>query len=271
MRIAFIGGGNMASALIAGLLREGFGAERITVIEHNADAQRHLHNEFRVSVSNELDAAAVTADVVVLAVKPQQLRAVAEQLAPLLDQQLVVSIAAGVRADTLSAWLGNYERVVRTMPNTPAMIGAGVTALFALPAVSALQCKQAEVVMEAAGSVLWLEDEAKMDAVTAVSGSGPAYVFYFMEAMQQAATDMGLSAAAARQLTLETFLGAAKLAESSPEDVAVLRARVTSKGGTTEQAILSMQTAGVQAAIVDAVHAAARRSKELGDALANAA
>lgn len=268
MHIAFIGGGNMASALIAGLLREGFGAERITVIEHNVDAQQHLRNEFRVSVSSELDAAAVAADVVVLAVKPQQLRAVAEQLGPLLDKQLVVSIAAGVRAGSLSAWLGGYELVVRTMPNTPAMVGAGVTALFALPAVSAAQRKQSEVIMEAAGSVLWLEDEALMDAVTAVSGSGPAYVFYFMEAMQQAGMELGLSADAARQLTLETFLGAARLAETSPEDVAQLRARVTSKGGTTEQAILSMQAAGVQPAIASAVHAAAHRSKELGDALA---
>ena len=268
MHITFIGGGNMASALIAGLLREGFGAERISVVEHNIEAQHHLHNEFRVAVSADLNAAAVAADVVVLAVKPQQLKAVAEQLQPLLDKQLVVSIAAGVRAASLSEWLGGYGLVVRTMPNTPAMIGAGVTALFALPEVSEVQRKQAEVIMEAAGSVVWLEDEALMDAVTAVSGSGPAYVFYFMEAMQQAGMDLGLSAAAARQLTLETFLGAAKLAETSTEELAQLRARVTSKGGTTEQAILSMQGVAVHASIGQAVFAAARRSKELGDALA---
>lgn len=268
MHITFIGGGNMASALIAGLLREGFGAEHIKVVEHNLDAQQYLRNEFRVEVSGVMDAAAVAADVVVLAVKPQQLRIVAEQLRPFLDKQLVLSIAAGVRAASLSAWLGDYELVVRTMPNTPAMVGAGVTALFAFPAVSAAQRKQAEVIMEAAGSVVWLDDEVLMDAVTAVSGSGPAYVFYFMEAMQQAGMDLGLSAAAARQLTLETFLGAAKLAETSTEDVAQLRARVTSKGGTTEQAIMSMQADGVQSAIAQAVYAAARRSKELGDALA---
>jgi pyrroline-5-carboxylate reductase len=268
MHIVFIGGGNMASALIAGLLREGFGAEKISAIEHNVDAQHRLHSEFRIAVGAELNEAAVAADVVVLAVKPQQLQSVAGQLKPLLNKQLVVSIAAGIRASTLSAWLGGYDLVVRTMPNTPAMIGAGVTALFALPAVSALQRSQAEMIMEAAGSVVWLEQEALMDAVTAVSGSGPAYVFYFMEAMQQAGMDLGLSADAARQLTLETFLGAAKLAEAGTEDVAELRARVTSKGGTTEQAILSMQAAGVQDAIVQAVHAAARRSRELGDALA---
>lgn len=267
MHIVFIGGGNMASALIAGLLRQGFGAERVTVIEHNPDVQQRLRNEFRVVVRAELNAATVAADMVVLAVKPQQLQSVADQLKSLLGQQLVVSIAAGVRADSLSTWLGGYDWVVRAMPNTPAMVGAGVTALVALPSVSAIQRKQAEVLMEAAGSVLWLEDEGLMDAVTAVSGSGPAYVFYFMEAMQQAGIDLGLSAAAARQLTLETFLGAAKLATGSTEEVAQLRARVTSKGGTTEQAILSMQNDQVQSAITQAVYAAARRSKQLGDAL----
>lgn len=267
MRITFIGGGNMAAALIAGLLRQGFGADRIGVIEHNPEAQHRLRNEFRVAVCDALNASSVAADVLVLAVKPQQLQAVAEQLADLLDTQLVVSIAAGVRADSLSRWLGGYELIVRTMPNTPAMVGAGVTALYAMPAVNAIQLKQAEVIMEAAGGTVWLQDETLMDAVTAVSGSGPAYVFYFMEAMQQAGMDLGLSAEAARQLTLQTFLGAAKLAENSPENVALLRARVTSRGGTTEQAILSMQAAGVHSAIADAVFAAARRSRELGDVL----
>ena len=268
MHIVFIGGGNMASALIAGLLRQGFGAERVTVVEHNPDAQQRLRNEFRVTVNAELNATTVAAEVVVLAVKPQQLQSVAEQLKPLLDKQLVVTIAAGVRAASLSSWLGEYHWVVRAMPNTPATVGAGVTALVALPDVSAIQRKQAEVLMEAAGSVVWLDDEGLMDAVTAISGSGPAYVFYFMEAMQQAGIDLGLSAAAARQLTLETFLGAAKLAIGSAEEVAQLRARVTSKGGTTEQAILSMQNDQVQSAITQAVYAAARRSKQLGDALA---
>lgn len=267
MRITFIGGGNMAAALIAGLLRQGFGADQIGVIEHNHEAQQRLRHEFHVAVCDQMNASSVKADVLVLAVKPQQLPVVAEQLADLLDSQLIVSIAAGVRTDSLSRWLGDYELIVRTMPNTPAMVGAGVTALYALPAVNAVQLKQAEVIMQAAGGTVWLQEESLMDAVTAVSGSGPAYVFYFMEAMQQAAMALGLSADVARQLTQQTFLGAARLAENSPDEVELLRARVTSKGGTTEQAILSMQAAGVNTAIAEAVFAAARRSRELGDIL----
>ncbi len=268
MRIVFIGGGNMATALIAGLLRHGIGAERLSVVARKAETQQHLRSEFRIKVWPELSAEAMDADVIVLAVKPHQLQAVAQQLAPLLEQQLVVSIAAGVRAGTLAGWLQGYGRVVRTMPNTPATVGAGVTALFALDAVSDAQREQASAILQSAGSILWLEDEALLDAVTAISGSGPAYVFYFMEAMQQAGMRLGLSTEAARQLTLATFSGAAKLAEISTEDVAVLRARVTSEGGTTERAILSMQADEVGPAIVRAIEAAAQRSRELGDALA---
>lgn len=267
MRITFIGGGNMASALIAGVLRQGHAAQHIAVVEHNAEARARLLAAYPVRTYPGLCAEAVAADVVVLAVKPQQLKALAQALAPLLASQLVVSIAAGVRARTLSAWLQGYASVVRTMPNTPAMIGAGVTALFALPDVTAAQRQTAEAILQAAGSVLWVEDEALMDAVTAVSGSGPAYVFYFIEAMQQAALELGLSASAARQLALQTMLGSAQLAASSSEDVATLRARVTSKAGTTERAVQCMDEAGVKAAIVSAIHAAAARSRELGDAL----
>ncbi len=266
MQVAFIGGGNMATALIAGLLREGMTAGHIRVVEHNEQAQQRLRNEFGVSVVAQLDAATLAVDVIVLAVKPQQLPEVAAELAPMLTTQVVVSIAAGIRVANLSSWLGNYPIVVRAMPNTPAMVGAGVTALFATPAVDAQQRLQASVVLEAAGSVVWLDEEQLMDAVTAVSGSGPAYVFLFMEAMQQAGMQLGLTADVARQLTLETFLGAAKLAANSSEDVAQLRARVTSKGGTTEQAILTMQAHAVPEAIVAAVHAAAQRAKTLGEA-----
>ncbi|MHB1677293.1 MAG: pyrroline-5-carboxylate reductase [Sulfuriferula sp.] len=269
MRIVFIGAGNMATALIAGLLRYGIGAERLAVVARNFEAQQQLHNEFRIKVWSHIDADAMDADVIVLAVKPHQLQAVAQQLAPLLKQQLVVSIAAGVRAGTLSDWLQGYAMVVRTMPNTPATVGAGVTALFAMAAVSAAQREQASAIMQSVGSTLWLEDETLLDAVTAMSGSGPAYIFYFMEAMQQAGIRLGLSTAAARQLTLATFSGAAKLAEVSTEEVAVLRARVTSEGGTTERALLSMQSSGIEAAIVRAIDAAAQRSRELGDTLAN--
>lgn len=267
MRITFIGGGNMATALIAGLLRQGQIAEQISVVEHNAEACARLLADYRVNTYTELVPDAVIADVVVLAVKPQQLKIVAQALSPLLATQLVVSIAAGVRARTLSAWLMGYANVVRTMPNTPAMIGAGVTALYALPAVHPSRRQMAETILESAGSILWLEDEALMDAVTAVSGSGPAYVFYFIEAMQQAALELGLDADAARQLALQTMLGSAQLAAGSREDVVNLRARVTSKAGTTERALESMHESGVKAAIVRAIHAAAARSRELGDAL----
>lgn len=266
MQVAFIGGGNMATALIAGLLRQGASANNIWVVEHNEQAQQRLRTEFGVSVVETMDAAALRVDVIVLAVKPQQLPDVAATLRPLLTTQVVVSIAAGVRIASLSSWLSGYATIVRAMPNTPAMVGAGVTALFAAAAVTAPQRSLASAVLEAAGSVLWLEHEGLMDAVTAVSGSGPAYVFLFMEAMQQAGVELGLTTDAARQLTLETFLGAAKLAASSSEDVAQLRARVTSKGGTTEQAILTMQARAVPEAIVAAVHAAAQRSKTLGEA-----
>lgn len=267
MRITFIGGGNMATALIAGLLRQGHSARQISVVEHNAEARARLVADYQVSTYAELGPEAVIADAVVLAVKPQQLKGVAQALSPLLATQLVVSIAAGVRARTLSAWLMGYSNVVRTMPNTPAMIGAGVTALYALPAVLPPQRQMAEDILKSAGSVLWVEDEALMDAVTAVSGSGPAYVFYFIEAMQQAALELGLSSAAARQLALETMLGSAQLAAGSREDAATLRARVTSKAGTTERAVQRMDEAGVKAAIISAIHAAAERSIELGDAL----
>lgn len=266
MRVAFVGGGNMASAMIAGLLRQDVAATNITVIEHNEVARARLQREFGVQVSAVMDAVILAVDVIVLAVKPQQIPEVAAILSSLLTTQVVVSIAAGVKLDKLSAWLGGYATVVRAMPNTPAMVGAGVTALFAPAAVVAHQREQASAVLAAAGSVVWLDDEALMDAVTAVSGSGPAYVFLFMEAMQQAGVGLGLTADIARQLTLETFLGAAKLAASSTEDVTQLRARVTSKGGTTEQAILTMQAQAVPEAIVAAVNAAAQRSKTLGEA-----
>jgi pyrroline-5-carboxylate reductase len=267
MRITFIGGGNMASALIAGLLQQGHDASQLAVVDRNPDSCARLARDYQIHTFDALCADAVITDVIVLAVKPQQLKEVALQLSPLLATQLVVSIAAGVRAATLSAWLMGYTRIVRSMPNTPAMIGAGVSALYALPEVEAAQRQAAAEVLKAAGSVVWVEDESQMDAVTAVSGSGPAYVFYFMEAMQHAGIELGLSSEVARQLALETFLGAAKLAMASTEDLATLRARVTSKGGTTERALLSMQGNAVAEAIGKALHAAAERSRELGDAL----
>ena len=198
--------------------------------------------------------------------KPQQLREIAAQLAPLLSGHLLISIAAGIRTDDLARWLGS-QNVVRAMPNTPALIQSGITGLYAMRAVSAAQREVAQQILAAVGSILWLEDEAMMDAVTAVSGSGPAYVFLFIEALQQAARELGFDAAAARRLALDTFLGAARLADASSDDVSVLRARVTSKNGTTERALLSMEAHSVKQHIVDGVHAAAVRAREMGDEL----
>jgi len=192
---------------------------------------------------------------------------VAADLAPHLTRQLVLSIAAGIRSVDLARWLGGYDAIVRTMPNTPALIGMGVTGLAAQPGVSAPQREQADAVMRAVGKTVWLEDESQIDPVTAVSGSGPAYVFFFLEAMQEAALQMGLTPQQGRELALATFTGAAQLAAQSDEPVEVLRQRVTSKGGTTHAAISSMEAAGVKQAIIAAMQAAASRGKELGEAL----
>jgi pyrroline-5-carboxylate reductase len=266
MKISFIGGGNMARAMISGLLAQGCPAADIMVVEMDQDRCAGLKTDFGVNVSGELPAAA-SADVIVLAVKPQQLRDVAIFLGSLLDTQLVVSIAAGVRCADLSRWLGDYGAVVRVMPNTPAQIQEGVSALYAAPATTPEQRVQAGTLLGAVGSCVWLEDESLMDAVTAISGSGPAYVFYFLDAMQQAGAELGLQPVQARVLALQTFIGAAKLAINSEHDFATLRGQVTSRGGTTEQAILSMEGGQVGQGIVRAIHAAAHRSAELGDIL----
>lgn len=266
MKISFIGGGNMARALIGGLLAQGWQAADIGVIELDAAKQQQLRDDFGIQVGDQLPSVAM-ADIVVLAIKPQQLRDIAIFLGSLLRNQLVISIAAGIRSANLIRWLGGYDAVVRVMPNTPAQIRLGVSALHAAPGVSAAQREQAQNVLGAVGTSVWLDDEAQMDAVTAISGSGPAYVFYFIEAMQQAAAELGLSPEQARELSLQTFIGASQLALQSAETPDVLRTQVTSKGGTTERALASMEAAGVKSAIVNALHAAADRSRELGDLL----
>jgi pyrroline-5-carboxylate reductase len=264
MKITFIGGGNMAKALIGGLIKRGYSPSKMHVVEMCKEKCTDLHNEFGVRATTELAAAVAHGETVILAVKPQNMQEVALQLAPILKEHLVVSIAAGIRTRDLARWLGTHN-VVRCMPNTPALIRSGVTALYAMPAVKPEQCHHAESILSSVGSTLWMDDEEMLDAVTAISGSGPAYVFYFIEAMQQAAFELGLDEAQARQVVLDTFLGASKLAESSNEDVATLRARVTSKNGTTERAVLSMEANQVKMDIVAAIHAAAVRSRELGD------
>ena len=267
MKITFLGGGNMASALIGGLLTKGFPASDITVVEINVDGQHLLRQKFGVNCMAAPAPSALACDALVLAVKPQQLRDACAPLAPLLRQQLVISIAAGIRLDDLSRWLGGYQRLVRVMPNTPALIGAGVSGLYALPAVSEAERMGAERILQAVGSTLWVADEARIDAVTAISGSGPAYVFLLIEAMQAAALELGFTPSQARQLSIETVLGSARLALGSEETAATLRERVTSKGGTTEAALSLMGQRGVKEAIVAGALAAQARSRELGDLL----
>jgi pyrroline-5-carboxylate reductase len=264
MRITFLGGGNMAAALIGGMREQGFSAAGIQVIELNEEVRDALTEKFGVRCTGGVDAASLSCEVLVLAVKPQQMR---EAVAPLVGQlanQLVISIAAGLRVADIARWLGGHERIVRTMPNTPALIGAGITGLYAAPQVDAEQRQLADTILAAVGSTVWVEDEMQVDAVTAISGSGPAYVFYFIEALESAALELGFDLPSARKLALETTLGAARLAARSNDAPAILRERVTSKGGTTEAALRSLENDAVRAAIARAAQAAAARGRELG-------
>jgi pyrroline-5-carboxylate reductase len=264
MDITFIGGGNMASALIGGLLRKGFLPEQIRVVEVVVETRARLADQFAVAVFDVLNADSVNTDVIVLAVKPQQMQGLASALKPLLARQLVISIAAGIRCTDLSQWLGNYPLLVRVMPNTPAMVMAGVSALYALPLVDPSKKQQADSILAAVGKTLWLEDEALMDGVTALSGSGPAYVFYFIEAMQDAAKELGFNDNQARLLSIQTVIGTGLLAAQSAQSATALRAQVTSKGGTTERALQVMELAEIKRHFIEAIHAAKERSIELG-------
>lgn len=266
MNICFIGGGNMATALIGGLLAKSMAATQISVVEINAENRARLQRDFAVRAVEDLGAGIAGSDIIVFAVKPQQLREVMQQLAPLLNGQLLLSIAAGIRAVDLARWSGS-QLVARAMPNTPALIQSGMTGLYALPTVSSAQRAQAQDILSAVGETLWLDNETMLDAVTAISGSGPAYVFYLIEALQQAACELGFDNEQARRLSLATFLGASKLAASSAEEVSVLRARVTSKNGTTERALLSLADNRVAEHIAQAAKAAQIRSREMGDEL----
>jgi pyrroline-5-carboxylate reductase len=264
MQFAFIGGGNMASAIIAGLIKNGLVASSIQVVEPYAPQREKLAQDFAGIVLHETPQAALaSAQLVVWAVKPQIFKEVAAQSAAFVPQALHLSVAAGIGSDSLAAWLGS-SRIVRAMPNTPALVGQGITGLFALPAVNASDKTQIEQALAATGQTVWVSQENDLDAVTALSGSGPAYVFYFMEAMMAAGEKLGLNAAQAKQLTLATFAGAAHLANSSSESPATLRERVTSKGGTTYAALTAMQAADIAGSIDAAMHQAAARSAELG-------
>ena len=267
MKITFIGGGNMAVALISGLRKQGYSAAGIQVVEPLDEARERLTNEFGVRCTPVVDAAALNCVTLVLAVKPQQMKEALAPVAGKLSGQLVVSIAAGLRLADIARWLGGHNRIVRTMPNTPALIGAGITGLYANESVDLEGRMTAEKILGAVGRTVWIDDEAKMDAVTAISGSGPAYVFYFIEALEAAALNLGFDPAAARLLAVDTVLGAARLADSSFEPVSLLRERVTSKGGTTEAALKSFDADGIAGAIERGVLAANSRGRELGDIL----
>ncbi|MEJ2381645.1 MAG: pyrroline-5-carboxylate reductase [Gammaproteobacteria bacterium] len=267
--IAFIGGGNMAASLIGGLIADGWDAGRIHVAEPDPERRQLLHDRYGVRSGADNRAAVGGADVVVLAVKPQVLRDVAGEIADAVTEKrpLVISIAAGVRESDVGGWLGGGAAIVRTMPNTPALVQSGATALYANPRVTDEQRDLAESVMRAVGLTQWVPDEASLDTVTALSGSGPAYFFLVMEALEQAAVELGMEPAQARLLTLQTAFGAAKMALESTDGPAELRRRVTSPGGTTERALQVLEQGGLRALLHDAVEAAQTRSVELADKL----
>lgn len=263
MTITFIGGGNMATALIGGLIKHGFPTNHFSVIDNTAEARAKLKEKFGVATFSDIETEVVNSQIIVLAVKPQQLQAVASQMNGMLKDQVILSIAAGINTATISKWLNGYSRIVRAMPNTPAMVSMGVSALFAMPEVTSQQKTDTEAVLKAVGATLWVGTESELNAITAVSGSGPGYVFYFMEALETAAVELGCPPDEARFLAIQTFLGAAQLIAQTGEAPSVLRARVTSKGGTTEKALEIMEQAGLKAHFVAAVRAAALRSEEL--------
>ena len=267
--IAFIGAGNMAGALIRGLLQDGHPAERIIAVDPDSQKLDVFSSESGINCTTDNGAAVSAADIVVLAVKPQVLAAVAQDLAPAVQEQqpLVISVAAGIRIEHLQHWLGPDCAIVRTMPNTPAMLQAGATGLFASDRVSEEQRSLAESLMRAVGITVWVQHEGLIDAVTALSGSGPAYFFLIMEQMIRSARTLGLGEEEATLLTLQTALGAARMALESDDSPATLRARVTSPGGTTEQAIRVFEQEGLEQIVKQAMTAARDRSIELSSQL----
>jgi len=266
-RIAFIGAGNMAASLIGGLRAKGLDASQIRASDPTAETRARVNAEHGIELFADNAEAIQGADVIVLAVKPQAMKAVCEALRPrLTGDQLVVSIAAGITCASMNSWLGP-QPIVRCMPNTPALLRQGVSGLFATAQVSAEQRQQAQELLSAVGIALWLDQEQQLDAVTAVSGSGPAYFFLLIEAMTAAGVKLGLPPATAAQLTLQTALGAAHMAVASDVDAAELRRRVTSPAGTTEAAIKSFQAGGFEALVEKALGAAAHRSAEMAEQL----
>jgi len=270
--IAFIGGGNMASSLIGGMIAASFEAGQILVSEPNADTRKLLQERFHVQVTDS-NPETLDLDVVILAVKPQQLQSICRQLAPLRKKSghehgpLFISIAAGVRSNDINRWLGGSNAIVRCMPNTPALLQSGATALYSNDKATDTQKKLAENIMSSVGLAAWVESENELDAVTALSGSGPAYFFLLMEAMQSAGKELGLDEALAKKLTIQTALGAARMADRSNEEIMTLRKQVTSKGGTTESAINCLENSHFQQLVKAAIKEARNRSITLADEL----
>jgi pyrroline-5-carboxylate reductase len=269
--IGFIGGGNMAVSLIGGLINAGIAAPDITVAEPDEKRRHALQKQFNLNMTADNNAT-LSCDVVVLAVKPQLLKQVCQQLnlsaeAKQQNNRLFISIAAGIKSTDINRWLNENQAIVRCMPNTPSLVQCGASGLFANKLVNNEQKQQAEKIMEAVGIVIWVDNEEQINAVTAVSGSGPAYFFLMMEAMQLAGEELGLTTDVAQQLVLQTALGAARMATESDSSPAELRQMVTSKGGTTEQAILSFHSANYQQIVLDALKAANDRSISLAEEL----
>lgn len=267
--IGFIGAGNMTRSLAGGLLNNGWGQDKLVLSDPNLEQRQAVMEALGLVVFEHNQEVVARAQVLILAVKPQSLRTLAVDMAAAVQkaQPLVISIAAGIRVADIQRWLGGNLPVIRVMPNTPALVGAGVAGLYANALVSDAQRDIAESILRAVGTTVWLKDEALMDVVTAVSGSGPAYFLLVIEALEQAAIAHGLDHASARLLAIETAYGAAKMALEGGDEPATLRARVTSPGGTTEQAIKVLEDAGIMALFHDAVGAAVRRSRELADLL----
>jgi pyrroline-5-carboxylate reductase len=261
----FIGGGNMAGSLIGGLISGGCRPEQFRVSDPDPQQRERLRQRVGIQATDNNQQAVTGADVVVLAVKPQAAAQALEGLGSSAPDALYISVIAGIREDQLKRWLSTGALVIRAMPNTPALLGCGVSGLHADQSISAEQREIAENVMRSSGAVIWVEEEALLDPVTAVSGSGPAYFFLLMEAMTRAGVELGLAPEAARLLTQETALGAARMALESDDDVADLRRRVTSPGGTTAAALAVLQTRNVPAAIGEAVRAACDRAGQLAD------
>lgn len=273
-KLLFIGGGNMARSLVGGLVADGYAPEAITVSEPDAQKRANLEERFAVHATAETVPEVEAAAAVVVAVKPSVVRHVIEEIAEAVrargaagDPPLIISVAAGVRMRDLERWLGGKPTVVRTMPNTPSLVGSGATALAANARVTEEQRDLAESLMRAVGATCWLPDEEMLDAVTAISGSGPAYFFLLMEALEEAGVELGLDRQTARLLTLETATGAARMALESSEGPAQLRARVTSPGGTTERAMDVLEEGQVRELVRRAATAASQRAEELGQML----